>query len=120
TDGAERYQPPAFDPNGYNGSDYSMPGINGPGYDLSGIIGTSDFEAVGYDEPSYGRLSYDDPRYDDRPRYPQSGQRFDETRFDVPRFDDTRLDNLWQPGEDVRREAGTAGYRNDGFGVSRG
>ena len=119
-DGAVRHQPPAFDPGAYNGSDYSMPGVNGPGYDLSGIIGTSDFEAIGYDEPSYGRLSYDDPRYEDGPRYRQSGQRFDETRFDVPRFDDTRLDNLWQPGEDVRREAGPAGYGNDGFGVSRG
>jgi hypothetical protein len=120
SDGAVRYQPPAFDPGAYNGSDYSMPGVNGPGYDLSGIIGTSDFEAIGYDEPSYGRLSYDDPRYEDGARYRQPGQRFDETRFDVPRFDDTRLDNLWQPGEDVRREAGPAGYGNDGFAVSRG
>jgi hypothetical protein len=108
-DGAVRYQPPAFDPNGYNGSDYSMPGINGPGYDLSGIIGTSDFEAVGYDEPGYGRLSYDDPRYEDTRRNPQSR----------PRFDETRLDNLWQAGEDVRREAGPAGYGNDGVGDSR-
>jgi hypothetical protein len=118
-DGAVRYQPPAFDPAAYNGSDYSMPGINGPGYDLSGIIGTSDFEAVGYDEPSYGRLSYDDPRYDDAPRHRQPGQRFDETRFDVPRFDETRLDNLWQAGEDVRREAGPAAHGNDWFGDSR-
>jgi hypothetical protein len=118
-DGAVRYQPPAFDPNGYNGSDYSMPGINGPGYDLSGIIGTSDFEAIGYDEPSYGRLSYDDPRYDEASRYPQSRPRFDQTSFDVPRFDETRLDNLWLAGEDVRREAGPAGYGNDGFGDSR-
>ena len=118
--GVVRYQPPAYDPAAYNGSDYSMPGVNGPGYDLSGIIGTSDFEAVGYDEPSYGRLSYDDPRYDDRQRYsgPQSGPqgRFDETRFDVPRYDDTRLDNLWRPGPDVRRETGPLGYGNDGFG----
>jgi hypothetical protein len=119
-DGAVRYQPPAFDPGAYNGSDYSMPGINGPGYDLSGIIGTSDFEAIGYDEPSYGRLSYDDPRYEDGTRYRQPGQRFDETRFDVPRFDDTRLDNLWQPAEDVRRESGPAGYGNDGLAGSRG
>ena len=119
-DGAVRHQPPAFDPGAYNGSDYSMPGINGPGYDLSGIIGTSDFEAIGYDEPSYGRLSYDDPRYEDGARYRQPGQRFDETRFDVPRFDDTRLDNLWQPAEDVRREAGPAGYGNGGFADSRG
>jgi hypothetical protein len=119
-DGAERYQPAAYDPTAYNGSDYSMPGINGPGYDLSGIIGTSDFEAVGYDEPSYGRLAYDDPRYDDPQRRPQPGQRFDQTRFDTPRFDDTRLDSLWRAGEDVRREAGPGGYGNDGFGDSRG
>jgi hypothetical protein len=118
-DGAERYQPPAYDPAAYNGSDYSMPGVNGPGYDLSGIIGTNDFEAIGYDEPSYGRLSYDDPRYDDAPRYPQPGQRFDDTRFDVPRYDETRLDNLWQAGEDVRREAGPAGPGNGGLGESR-
>jgi len=118
-DGSVRYQPPAFDPAAYNGSDYSMPGINGPGYDLSGIIGTSDFEAVGYDEPSYGRLSYDDPRYEEGTRNPRSGQRFDETRFDVPRFDETRLDNLWMPAEDVRREAGPAGYGNGGFAAGR-
>jgi hypothetical protein len=119
--GAVRYQPPVYDPAAYNGSDYSMPGVNGPGYDLSGIIGTSDFEAVGYDEPSYGRLSYDDPRYDDPQRYSgpvNSGPlpRYDETRFDVPRYDDTRLDNLWRPGPDVRRESRPAGYGNDGFG----
>jgi len=122
-DGAVRHQQPAYDPTAYNGSDYSMPGVNGSGYDLSGIIGTSDFEAVGYDEPSYGRLSYDDPRYDDGPRYQQRQQqpqqRSDQTRFDGPRFDDTRLDNLWFAGEDVRREAETAGYGNDGFGESR-
>jgi hypothetical protein len=118
-DGAERYQPPVYDPAAYNGSDYSMPGVNGPGYDLSGIIGTNDFQAIGYDEPSYGRLSYDDPRYDDAPRYPQPGQRFDETRFDVPRFDETRLDNRWPAGDDVRREAGPAEPGNGGFGDSR-
>ena len=67
-----------------------MPGINGPGYDLSGIIGTNDFEAIGYDEPSYGRLAYDDPRYDDGTRYPGS-----ESNFGGPRFDQTRLDNLF-------------------------
>jgi hypothetical protein len=120
-DGAERYQPAAYDPAAYNGSDYSMPGINGPGYDLSGIIGTKDFEAVGYDEPSYGRLSYDDPRYDDAPRYPQSGpsgHRYEENRSN-PRFDETRLDSLWQAGEDVRREAGPAGYGNGGGADSR-
>ncbi|HET9079375.1 MAG TPA: hypothetical protein VFO01_02505 [Trebonia sp.] len=104
------YQRSAYDPAAYNGSDYSMPGINGPGYDLSGIIGTSDFEAVGYDEPSYRRLSYDDPRYDAMPRYPQPGQRFEETRFDMRRFDETRLDELWQPGDDVRREGRPAGF----------
>jgi hypothetical protein len=118
-DGSVRYQPPVYDPAAYNGSDYSMPGVNGPGYDLTGIIGTNDFEAIGYDEPSYGRLSYDDPRYDDAPRYPESGPRFDETRFDVPKYDETRLDNLWQAGEDVRREGGPAGYGNEGFGESR-
>lgn len=108
-DGAVRYRPPAFDPAAYNGSDYSMPGINGPGYDLSGIIGTNDFEAIGYDEPSYGRLSYDDPRYEETPRYPQSGTRFDETR----------LDNRWVAGQDARREADPSGYGNGGFGDSR-
>jgi hypothetical protein len=118
-DGAVRYQPPAFDPAGYNGSDYSMPGVNGPGYDLSGIIGTSDFEVPGFDEPSYRRLSYDDPRYEETPGYPGSRSRFDETRFDVPRFDETRLDNLWLASDDVRREAEPAGYGNDGFGDSR-
>ena len=121
--GVDRYQPPAFDPAAYNGSDYSMPGINGPGYDLSGIIGTNDFEAIGYDEPSYGRLSYDDPRYDgrryDTGAYQAAGANFDETRFDLPRPDETRLDNLWQPGDDVRREAGPAGYANDRSGGSR-
>ncbi len=117
-DGAERYQPPAFDPAAYNGSDYSMPGINGPGYDLSGIIGTSDFEAIGYDEPSYGRLSYDDPRYDDSPRRSRHGRNA-ETRFDNPRYNPGQLDNLWTPGDDVRREAGPAGFGNGGFGDSR-
>jgi hypothetical protein len=105
-DGAVRYQPPAFDPAAYNGSDYSMPGVNGPGYDLAGIIGTSDFEAIGYDEPSYGRLAYDDPRYE-------------QPRYDGPRFDETRLDNLWLAGDDVRREAEPVGYGNDGFGETR-
>jgi hypothetical protein len=119
------YDPTAYDPTAYNGSDYSMPGINGPGYDLSGIIGTSDFEAVGYDEPSYGRLAYDDPRYDGprydgAPRYPQSGEPFEETRFDLQRFDETRLDNLWMAGDDVRREDGPAGYGNGGGADTRG
>jgi hypothetical protein len=119
-DGAERYQPPAFDPAAYNGSDYSMPGINGPGYDLSGIIGTNDFEALGYDEPGYGRLSYDDPRFDEGSRYQQSGNRFPETRTDLQRFDETRLDNLWLAGNDVRPEAGPAGGSgNEGIRESR-
>jgi hypothetical protein len=121
------YRTPAYDPADYNGSDYSMPGVNGPGYDLTGIIGTSDFEAVGYDEPSYGRLSYDDPRYDDAPRYGDSrydaprddargGVRFDETRFDVPRFDETRMDNFWGGDGRIRHDA-PVGYENDGFGA---
>ena len=119
-DGAVRYQPPAYDPAAYNGSDYSMPGINGPGYDLSGIIGTSDFEAIGYDEPSYGRLSYDDPRYEDASRSPQPGQRFADNRRDQQRFDETRLDQLWQAGPDVRREAGNRGFGNGGPGGTSG
>jgi hypothetical protein len=118
-DGAQRYQAPTYDPAAYNGSDYSMPGINGPGYDLSGIIGTHDFEAVGYDEPGYGRLSYDDPRYDDGPRNPQSGPRYEETRFDLQRFEEPRLDSLWQAGEDVRREGGPTGYGTGGGADSR-
>jgi hypothetical protein len=113
-DGAVRYEPPAFDPGAYNGSEYSMPGINGPGYDLSGIIGTKDFEAIGYDEPSYGRLSYDDPRYGDSGGFPATG-----SHFGAPRFDETRLDNLWLAGEDARRDAGPSGYANDGFGSDR-
>ena len=113
-DGSGSHQAPAYEPDAYNGSEYSVPGIGGAGYDLTGIIGTSDFEAVGYDEPSYDRLSYDDPRYGDgdarrygdRPGYPGPGSR----------FDDTRLDNLWLPGDDVRQQAAPAGYGNDGFG----
>jgi hypothetical protein len=126
--GSGAYRTPAYNPADYNGSDYSMPGINGPGYDLSGIIGTSDFEAVGYDEPSYGRLAYDDPRYADGAGYRGSpydapagdargGRRFDETRMDmgaVPRFDETRLDNLWR-ADDIRRDP-PAGYGSDRFG----
>ena len=113
-DGAVRYQSPAYDPAAYNGSDYSMPGVNGPGYDLSGIIGTNDFEAIGYDEPSYGRLSYDDPRFDDGGRYQQPAQRFEDTRFDMKRFDETRLDNRWRAGEDGRRESGQSGFGRGG------
>jgi len=106
---------PGYDSDAYNGSDYSTPGIGGNGYDLAGIIGTSDFEAVGYDEPSYDRLAYDDPRYGEGHGRGNSRSPFDETRFDVPGFDETRLDNLWLPGEDVRQEAAPVGYGNDGF-----
>jgi hypothetical protein len=106
---------PGYDADAYNGSDYSTPGIGGNGYDLSGIIGTSDFEAVGYDEPSYDRLAYDDPRYGEGHGYASSRSPFDDTRFDAPGFDETRLDNLWLPGEDVRQEAAPVGYGNDGF-----
>jgi len=107
-------QSPGYEADPYNGSDYSTPGIGGSGYDLSGIIGTSDFEAVGYDEPSYDRLAYDDPRYGGG--HGNSRSPFDQTRFDVPGFDETRLDNLWLPGEDVRQESAPVGYGNDGFG----
>src|SRR6516225_6505193 len=111
---------PAYDPADYNGSAHSRPGVDGPGYDLSGIIGTGDFDTLGYDEPSHGRLSYDDPRYADAAghgdrRYdPQGGPRFDETRFDMPRFDETRLDSLWLADEDIRHDE-PVGYGNDGF-----
>jgi hypothetical protein len=115
-DGSGSHQTPAYQSDGYNGSDYSVPGIGGAGYDLSGIIGTSDFEAVGYDEPSYDRLSYDDPRYGDGPGYGGPGSRLAETRFDASSLDQTRLDNLWLPGDDVRQEAAPTGYGNDGFG----
>jgi hypothetical protein len=67
------YPAPAYDPAAYNGSELSRPGIDGPGYDLSGIIGTSDFPAYGYDEPSVERLSYDDPRYTDGAGYGPQG-----------------------------------------------
>src|ERR1700761_6048103 len=117
-DGSVRYQPPAFDPASYNGSDYSMPGINGPGYDLSGIIGTNDFEAIGYDEPSYGRLSYDDPRYDDSRAGGRHGRNA-ETRYDNPRYNPGQPDNRWTPGDDARRDGGPAGFGNGGFGDSR-
>ena len=106
---------PGYDSDAYNGSDYSTPGIGGNGYDLAGIIGTSDFDAVGYDEPSYDRLAYDDPRYGEGHGRGSARSPFDETRFDAPGFDETRLDNLWLPGEDVRQEAAPVGYGNDGF-----
>ena len=97
---------PGYGPAEYNGSGYSRPGIDGPGYDLSGIIGTGDFEAFGYDEPSYDRLSYDDPRYADAPG--DGGSAYDGARYDTPprgggagyrggpdggpRIDETRMD----------------------------
>jgi hypothetical protein len=109
-----------YDSDAYNGNDYSTPGIGGSGYDLAGIIGTSDFEAVGYDEPSYDRLAYDDPRYGEGHGYAGSRSPFDDTRFDAPGFDETRLDNLWLPGEDVRQESAPVGYGNDGFGDAPG
>jgi hypothetical protein len=78
--GQSTYSPPSYDAAGsYNRSQYSTPGFSGNAYDLSGIIGTSDFPEIGYDQPSYGRLSYDDPRYDDAPR--------SQTRFDMPSLD---------------------------------
>jgi hypothetical protein len=117
---APRYPAPAYDPAGYNGSEHSRPGIDGPGYDLTGIIGTSDFPAFGYDEPSVERLSYDDPRYTDgsgygQPRYndqqgwdPQSyghdGQ--GGSRYDTPAFDDTRLDAFFGPDLRDPRDGG--------------
>jgi hypothetical protein len=101
--GARDYGAPAYDQAAYNGSDLSRPGISGAGYDLSGIIGTSDFPAFGYDEPSVERLSYDDPRYADGPGgQPRHGapQGYDQgdSRHDGRRFDETRLDSFW--GED--------------------
>jgi hypothetical protein len=110
-----------YNPADYNGSGYSRPGIDGPGYDLSGIIGTGDFEAFGYDEPSYDRLSYDDPRYYDAPRDggsgydggrydaprgggdghrggPDGGPRLDETRMDLAELRGSRSDETWFDG----------------------
>jgi len=99
-----------YDPTAYNGSDLSRPGIDGAGYDLSEIIGTADFPAFGYDEPSVERLSYDDPRYDDG--FDGLGSRYQGTRFD-----ETRLDNFW-PGngggrDDSRGDGGGAGVSRD-------
>ena len=115
------YDGQARNPNGYNGSELSRPGIDGPGYDLSGIIGTSDFPAYGYDEPSVERLSYDDPRYSDDPRHSDGpdygqqgyGQQYGDqqgwnpqaynhdgqpgSRPGGPAFDDTRLDAFFGP-----------------------
>jgi len=117
--GSGGYPVQAYDPADYNGSELSRPGIDGPGYDLSGIIGTGEFDAVGYDDPGYGRLSYDDPRYPAPPAGPRRDDspraRFSETRYDLPRYDDTRLDSLWLANEDARQEYEPIGYENDGF-----
>jgi hypothetical protein len=127
--GAGPYSAPVYDATDYgttdyNGSDYSMPGVNGPGYDLSGIIHTGEFPEIGFDQPSYNRLSYDDPRYDtphdrrtrfDLPALDAPPR--DQTRFDLPvldDFDETRLDHVWPAEEDL---AGVGlGYGDDGFG----
>jgi len=119
-----------YDGAAYNGSELSRPGIGGPGYDLSGIIGTSDFPAFGYDEPSVERLSYDDPRYTDGPGYGQSRyggpQGYDQQgwdpqaysrdgqggpRQDRPAFDDTRLDAFFGPDHRDPRDGGGPGPR---------
>lgn len=77
----------------YNGSELSRPGVDGPGYDLSGIISADEFPSFSYDEPGAGRLSYDDPRYDDRrgrgPNDSWGGRR---------RLDETSIDSFW-PGD---------------------
>jgi hypothetical protein len=95
--GQTAHTPPAYDPENYNGSEFSVPGITGTGYDLSGIIGTSEFPGIGYDQPGYDRLSYDDPRYDspfetrDSTRFDmpavEDGPRGTDTRFDMPALD---------------------------------
>jgi hypothetical protein len=114
----------------YNGSEMSRPGIDGPGYDLSGIIGTSDFPAFGYDEPSVERLSYDDPRYADGtghgqqrhgdPRGYEQQQGWNPqgpgqagSRYDGPAFDDTRLDAFFGP------DRGDRGPSRDGGGSAQ-
>jgi len=95
------YKQPEYDRAAYNGSDLSRPGIDGPGYDLSEIIGTGDFPAFGYDEPSVERLSYDDPRFDDTPGGQDGyGDPRGDSRYDGHRFDETRLDNFWPDGDD--------------------
>jgi hypothetical protein len=130
---APAYDPPGYDRAAYNGSELSRPGIDGPGYDLSGIIGTSDFPAFGYDEPSVERLSYDDPRYADGPGYGQRGygepQGYDPqgwdpqghgrdgrdgSRYDGPAFDDTRLDAFFGPDRGDR--GGPRGNGGPGYG----
>jgi hypothetical protein len=103
------HESPDHDRYTYNGSDLSRPGIGGAGYDLSEIIGTADFPAFGYDEPSVERLSYDDPRYDDG---------FDGlgSRYEGSRFDETRLDNFW-PGGGGGQGGGRDDSRGDGGGA---
>ncbi|MCW2935393.1 MAG: hypothetical protein JWM19_6355 [Actinomycetia bacterium] len=118
---AAAYKQPGYDRDAYNGSDLSRPGIGGLGYDLSEIIGTADFPAFGYDEPSVQRLAYDDPRFDDVPGG-QDG--YDDLRggsgYDGSRFDETRLDNFFQDGDD-RSGSWFDGSREDSGrgGVSR-
>jgi hypothetical protein len=106
---ASGYEARGYDAGSYNGSDLSRPGIDGAGYDLSEIIGTADFPAFGYDEPSVERLSYDDPRYDDG---------FDGlgSRYGGARFDETRLDNFW-PGNGAGHGGGQGESRGDGGGA---
>ncbi|HEX3960346.1 MAG TPA: hypothetical protein VHZ03_27535 [Trebonia sp.] len=116
------YKSPAYDRDAYNGSDLSRPGIGGLGYDLSEIIGTADFPAFGYDEPSVERLSYDDPRFDDvsggRDGY---GDLRGGSGYDGSRFDETRLDNFFGDGDDrpgswfdgSREDSGRGGVSRD-------
>ncbi|HTU72201.1 MAG TPA: hypothetical protein VMG38_01660 [Trebonia sp.] len=108
---ASGYEGRGYDSGAYNGSDLSRPGIDGAGYDLSEIIGTADFPAFGYDEPSVERLSYDDPRYEDG---------FDGlgSRYQGARFDETRLDNFW-PGNGGG-QGGRDDSRGDGGGAGAG
>ena len=115
------YKSPSYDPNAYNGSEMSRPGIGGLGYDLSEIIGTADFPAFGYDEPSVERLSYDDPRFDDMPGGQDGyGEPRGDARNDSSRFDETRLDNFWPDGDD-QPDSWFGESREDGGrgGVSR-
>jgi hypothetical protein len=111
------YKPPTYDRAAYNGSDLSRPGIGGLGYDLSEIIGTADFPAFGYDEPSVERLSYDDPRFD----VPGGQDGYDDLRggsgYDGSRFDETRLDNFFAEGgswfDGPREDDGRGGVSRD-------
>ncbi len=115
---AADYTPSSYDPAAYNGSDLSRPGIDGLGYDLSEIIGTADFPAFGYDEPSVERLSYDDPRFDDAPGAQDGyGDPRGDSGYDASRFDETRLDNFWADGDDwfggSRGDSGRGGVSRD-------